>query len=80
MRFHDRVSTIDTIPMSATDSTPAPLLDMNWGLDLPRSLDYMEDSMLTTEPIKIIDHCVFFLRRQKPVLSSTLQVRLSQPP
>ena len=69
----------DTIPISVTDSTPAPLLDMNWGLDLPRSLDYMEDSMLTTEQIKIIGHCVFlFFRRQKPVHSSTLHVRLSQ--
>lgn len=67
----------DIIPISATYSTPAPLLNMNWGLDLRRSLDHMEDSMLTTEQIKIIGHCVFFFRRQKPVHSSTLQVRLS---
>lgn len=68
----------DTIPISVTYSTPASLLNMNWGPDLPRSLDHMEGSMLTTEQIKIIGHCVFFFfRRQKPVHSSTLQVRLS---
>lgn len=54
----------DTVPISATDSTPAPLLDMNWGLDLPRSLDYMEDSMLTTEQIKIIGQvCVLLFQK-----------------
>lgn len=50
----------DTLPISVTYSTPAPLLNTNWGPDLPRSLDHMEGSMLTTEQIKIIGHCVFF--------------------
>lgn len=61
--------TSDTVPISATYILPSQFFNISWGPDLPRSLDHMEDSMLTTEQIKIVDYCVLFQKTE--TLTST---------